>query len=110
MRLELVLWGLTQQTFDQFTVIIVNDGGAYETESITNKYKNRLDIKYTYLNPPSEEYRPSKARNLGLKQTSCNRVMFLDCDTVPSAGLVSAHMQFAEAGVIAVGQIGRAHV
>jgi len=102
-RLELVLWGLTKQTVNQFTVIIVNDGGAYETESITNKYKNRLDIKYTYLNPPSAEYRPSKARNHGLKQSSCNRVMFLDCDTVPSAGLVSAHMQFAEAGVIAVG-------
>ena len=102
-RLELVLWGLTQQTSGQFNVIIVNDGGAHDTESIVQKYQHILNIKYSYLNPPSAEYRPSKARNHGLKLASCNRVMFLDCDTIPSTGLVSAHMKYAEAGVVTVG-------
>jgi glycosyltransferase involved in cell wall biosynthesis len=102
-RLNLVLWGLTQQTNKDFTTVIVNDGGSDDTEELLLSYRYKLKYKYVYLGPPSEEYRPSKARNLGIAACNTDRVIFIDCDVIPLNNLVETHAAFNHNDVIGVG-------
>ena len=102
-RLNLVLWGLTRQTNRDFEVIVVNDGGNDDTKILVDTYSNAINISYAYLGPASEEYRPSKARNLGIKNSNYDRIVFIDCDVIPLDNLISTHSSKVTDDVIIVG-------
>ncbi len=102
-RLALVLWGLTQQTTQDFEVIVVNDGGEDDTKDIIDSYKDVLNIQYKYLYPKSIEYRPSKARNLGIENCTHQRIVFIDGDVIPSSKLIESHAQYSDTDWMIIG-------
>lgn len=68
--LESVFW----QSYSNIEVIVINDGSTDNTETILNKYAER--IRYVYHSNRG----PSAARNQGLKLAEGEFVAFLDAD------------------------------
>lgn len=81
-----LLQSLTQQTYADFEVIVVEDGSAVPCKNITEKYQDRLDIKY-YNKPNSG---PGQTRNYGATRSSGEYLIVLDSDCVLPPGYLQA--------------------
>ena len=73
------LVSLSNQTFKDFEIIIVNDGSTDKTEEVVETFtKEHKDIKVKYFKQNNAG--PATARNLGLKHAQGQFICFLDSD------------------------------
>lgn len=78
---------LLAQSFNDFEMIIVNDGSTDKTSSVLNEYQKKNPNKITIIN--KENGGQSSARNLGLKKSNSEYVIFLDSDDYFEKDLLS---------------------
>ena len=72
-----ILTSALNQTYDNFEVIVVDDGSQDNTGKICEKYKKKYsNFRYIY----KENSGVSDARNLGLKYITGDYVCFWDAD------------------------------
>lgn len=81
-----LLQSLTQQTYTDFEVVVVEDGSAITCKDITEKYQDRLNIKY-YNKPNSG---PGQTRNYGAARSNGEYLIVLDSDCVLPPGYLQA--------------------
>lgn len=81
-----LLESLTRQTFNDFEVIIVEDGSATPCKQVCDKYTGSLAIKY-FMKPNSG---PGQSRNYGVERASGDYVLILDSDVVVPDGYLQA--------------------
>ena len=101
-RLGLALEGYAAQTFRDFEVHIVNDGGSPATAELVDRFRNRLDIYYHYHNAPGR-YHPASARNLGIAQSCGLRTVLSDCDVIPCPNTLAEHDRYGSERVYVLG-------
>jgi len=77
-ELNELLEGLAQQNDVNFEIIIVDDGSPEKLESLAEKFKSKLNLKYFYKSNSG----PAKSRNFGMEKASGNYFIFLDSDTI----------------------------
>ncbi|TVZ55413.1 cellulose synthase/poly-beta-1,6-N-acetylglucosamine synthase-like glycosyltransferase [Lutibacter sp. Hel_I_33_5] len=78
-EIDELLESLTKQDFqDNFEVLIIEDGSTEKSESIIEKYKNQLDIKYFF----KENSGAGASRNFGMEKASGNYFIILDSDVI----------------------------
>lgn len=71
-----------------FEVVIVEDGSSISSESVTDHFKNSLDISY-YFKPNSG---PGDSRNFGMKKAKADYFLILDSDVIlPENYLTEVH-------------------
>ncbi len=73
-----LLQSLTQQTFKDMEVIIVEDGSNLPCESIVHKYAGKLQLRYY----TKENSGPGPTRNYGAEHSQGDFLIFLDSDCV----------------------------
>jgi glycosyltransferase involved in cell wall biosynthesis len=73
--IENTLKSVFLQTFNNFEVIIVNDGSTDKSEEIILKFEDKR-IKYFY----QKNQGASETRNLGIEKSTSNYIAFLDAD------------------------------
>jgi hypothetical protein len=76
-HLHACLSSVLNQTYDNYEVIIINDGSTDTTEEIGNEFVHAND-KFTLIN--IENGGPGKARNKGLDIAQGDYILFLDSD------------------------------
>ncbi len=81
-----LLDSLTRQTYNDFEVIIVEDGSATPCKQVCDKYTGSLAIKY-FMKPNSG---PGQSRNYGVERASGDYVLILDSDVVVPDGYLQA--------------------
>ncbi len=81
-----LLESLCQQTVKDFEVLIVEDGSQRDCKAITEKYANRLDIKYF----KKANSGPGQSRNYGAERAQGNYLIILDSDVVLPDGYLQA--------------------
>ena len=81
-----LLQSLTQQTFHDFEVVIVEDGSKIPCEEIVKKYDSRLDIHY-YSKPNSG---PGQTRNFAAERSNGEYLLILDSDCILPEGYLQA--------------------
>ncbi len=67
---------LTQQTYMQFEVLVIEDGSVKDAKAIVEKYSNALDIHY-YFKPNAGQ---GFARNYGFERAKGDYFMVFDSD------------------------------
>jgi glycosyltransferase involved in cell wall biosynthesis len=73
-----LLESLTRQTFNNFEVIIVEDGSTITSESIVKSFQGKLKLHY-YFKPNSG---PGQSRNYGAEKASKDFFIFFDSDCI----------------------------
>lgn len=87
--LDCTLMGFARQTFKDFEVVVINDGGDDETELVVNKYNSMLSIQYS--KQPNQGR--STARNQGLELAQGEYIIHIDSDRLPDENFVKAHQE-----------------
>jgi len=73
-----LLESLLKQNYNEFEVIIVEDGSQIDCKSIINKFKEKLDIQYFQ----KENGGPAMARNFGIEKAKYGYFIFFDSDCI----------------------------
>jgi len=81
-----LLQSLTQQTFRDMEVIIVEDGSSQPCESVVHKYAGKLQLRYY----TKENSGPGPTRNFGAEHSQGEYLIFLDSDCVLPPGFLQA--------------------
>lgn len=72
--LEQAIDSVLDQTYNNYEIIVINDGSKENVEPILQKYED--DVNYYY----KENGGPSSARNLGIEKAKGDYIAFLDSD------------------------------
>ncbi|MCS7161703.1 MAG: glycosyltransferase [Bacteroidia bacterium] len=75
-ELHELLDSLTQQTWRDFEVIVVEDGSTHTAQAVVERFADKLNLRY--LKQPNRG--PAAARNAGASQSQGEYVIFLDSD------------------------------
>ncbi|MDD2436472.1 MAG: glycosyltransferase [Massilibacteroides sp.] len=101
-----LLESLTQQTFTDFEVVVVEDGSTVLCEQVVKEYDGALAIRYFVI----ENSGPGPARNYGVSQATGRYVIILDSDCIlPSSYLKHVDYSFKQYNADAFGGADRAH-
>ena len=73
-----LLQSLTEQTFNDMEVIIVEDGSSQPCENIVHRYAGKLQLRYY----TKENSGPGQTRNFGAEHSQGEYLIFLDSDCV----------------------------
>lgn len=75
------LKGLENQTRNDFEVIVIDDGSTDYSFKLVKEFKNQSKLSIKLLHQDNSG--PAKARNLGVKHSNGETVIFLDSDCIP---------------------------
>ena len=101
-----LLQSLTQQTFRDMEVIIVEDGSSQPCENIVHRYAGKLPLRYY----TKENSGPGQTRNYGAEHSQGEYLIFLDSDCVlPPNYLQAVEDELTRQGCDAWGGPDRAH-
>ena len=81
-----LLQSLSQQTFTDMEVIIVEDGSSLPCENIVRRYAGKLQLRYF----AKENSGPGLTRNYGAEHSQGEFLIFLDSDCVLPPGFLQA--------------------
>lgn len=72
-----LLDSLVKQTFEDFEVLVCDDGSTDHTKEIVETYKNKLNLRYFF----EENWGgPARPRNIGIQNAKADWICFLDSD------------------------------
>ena len=95
-ELQELLASLTQQTDNEFDVIVVEDGSQHKSDKVVEAFQNKLSIRYFY----KENSGPGTSRNYGCSKSNADFFVFFDSDCVIPSTYMSAlrrEMSFIQA-------------
>lgn len=96
--LEKVLWGFSNQTYNNFEIIIADDGSGMETRNKIDELRNltNLDIKHVWQE--DDGFQKSRILNKAVVASDTNYLIFTDGDCIPKNDFVETHVLNAEKG------------
>src|SRR5690606_2245012 len=77
-EVEELLLSLTQQRQRNFEVLIVDDGSSRRSDTVVDKFRGELDIRYFY----KQNSGPGPTRNFGAGQAGGTYLVFFDSDCI----------------------------
>lgn len=77
-EMEELLSSLAQQTFSDFEVIVVEDGSSIQSQSVVEKYNDRLTIEYLVKTNTG----PGPSRNAGFQKARGDYFVVFDSDCI----------------------------
>ncbi len=86
------LCGLVAQTYEDFSVVVADDGSEEAVADAVAVVSDDLDV--TLVRQEHDGYGAGRARNLGAAQTDADVVVFIDADCIPDPHLVAAHAEW----------------
>lgn len=104
--MQVVLEGLSQQTYPHFEVIVVESGSEIKSDQVVASFKDRLDIQYHLRGNDGQGF----SRNYGLEQAKGDYLIILDSDIIiPSHYLQSVYDHLQKNFLDAYGGPDKAH-
>ena len=71
-----LLFSLSNQTFKEFEVLIIEDGSSEKCESVCDKFQDKLNITYIY----KDNSGPGSSRNFGMEKAGGDYFIIFDSD------------------------------
>ncbi|HET8885330.1 MAG TPA: glycosyltransferase family 2 protein [Salinimicrobium sp.] len=96
--LKKTLWGYSIQTFQDFEIVIADDGSTKETAELIQKFSQDLTIPIVHVWHEDQGFQKSAILNKAIKACSSDYVLMSDGDCIPKADFVAQHMQNRKEG------------
>lgn len=84
--LEKCIDSIIKQTYEDYEIILVNDGSTDNSKKIINEYKNKYSDKIKVINKKNGGL--SSARNKGVSKATGEYILFVDSDDYIEKGLL----------------------
>ena len=109
-KLAKTIAALTHSTYplNLIEVVIADDGSSDNPDEILPLFGSFFEVKYVAQEDLG--YRLSEVRNLGIRESTHDIIIILDCDMLPEPTLVEAYMRFMHVSQKAVLIGGRRYV
>jgi glycosyltransferase involved in cell wall biosynthesis len=101
-ELERVLEGYTLQTFEDFEVVVADDGSGPETKAVCDRYLSRLNL--VHARHEHDGFRAAAARNMGVRASKGAWIVFADGDCVPFPDYLEKHAASRDAASFLAGE------
>ena len=90
--LRAVLDGLAIQRCEDFEVLVADDGSGEETAAVIEEARGkRLGDRLRHVRQADEGFRLARIRNLAVRESRGDRLVFLDGDCIPRPGFIEGH-------------------
>jgi chondroitin synthase len=80
---------------DELEIVVADDGSADDTASVVRTFETELDI--THVRRPDRGHRLAEICNVGLRTAKHPKIILLQSDMMPAAGLVAAYNRWLSA-------------
>lgn len=106
--LDKVLAGIRRLRAPPEEVLICDDGSGPKTGGVIRKWQPRFPVPLRHCWQEDDGWRVARVRNLGIRESSSDYLVFLDGDCIPERHFMEDHRKLAEAGYVVMGD--RSHV
>lgn len=103
-NLELILLGLSKQTFNDFEVIISEDNNSEETEKVIKSFKSQFNFQIKHVSQEDIGFRKTKILNQAILVSSGEYLVFLDGDCVPHKKLLESYNKYLKPNTVCMGR------
>jgi glycosyltransferase involved in cell wall biosynthesis len=99
-----VLEGFRRQTFQDFELLVCDDGSGAETRALVDRYRSEVPFHVEHCWQENTGYRLARSRNNGVRAARGEQLVFIDGDCVPWPDFVARHAQAARPGHFTAGE------
>lgn len=103
LALACVLSGLLNQNDRNFEVIVADDGSRQDTRQVIEDFQKRSNFPIRHAWQPDLGFRLSRCRNLAVKESHGEYLIFLDGDCIPRYDFIHQHRLLSEKRYIVAG-------
>lgn len=96
--LSKVLTAYTVQTFDDFEIIIADDGSNSKTKDVIDSFYSKFKNPILHVWQPDEGFQKCKILNKAILEAKSDYLLFTDGDCIPRSDFVAKHLYFKEKG------------
>jgi len=99
--LEKTLWGLHEQTHDDFEIVVADDGSGETTAAVIERLRDEFaarGVTVRHLWQPDEGFRKCRILNRAIVEATSKYLVFTDGDCVCRADFLAVHAARAERG------------
>ena len=96
--LRKVLHGYSVQTYNDYEVLIADDGSTEETKELIDSFRADYPVKITHVWHEDKGYRRQTILNEAIMKASNEYILFTDGDCMPRKDFVETHANHAEEG------------
>ena len=96
--LQKVLWGLHQQTDDNFEIVIADDGSTEETRNLIDKFNNESHLAVKHIWQEDNGFQKCSILNKAIMASDGEYLILTDGDCIPRKDFIAIHRTHAEPG------------
>jgi len=103
--LRLTLEGFVRQTTHEFELIVADDGSGEQTEALCSEFAARAPFRLRRVWQEDRGYRLAAIRNLAVRNTDRDCVIFNDDDCVPFSDMVERYLEAYRPGYFSIARV-----
>jgi glycosyltransferase involved in cell wall biosynthesis len=92
-----VLWSYGTQTFENFEIIIADDGSTHETQAVIDDFVKDSKLKITHVWQEDDGFQKTKILNKAILKCSADYLIFTDGDCMARQDFVEMHFKMKRA-------------
>ncbi|MDT0559512.1 glycosyltransferase family 2 protein [Ichthyenterobacterium sp. W332] len=96
--LRKVLEGYKHQMYDNYEVIVADDGSGASTKAVIESYQADYPVPLRHIWHEDEGYRRQELLNKVIMQTEFDYILMTDGDCIPRNDFIAVHAKYAERG------------
>jgi len=96
--LEKALWGYLFQDYNNFEIVIADDGSKPATFDLIDRFKKETELKIRHVWHEDDGFRKTIILNKATLEATGEYMIFTDGDCVPRRDFVSVHVKYAQPG------------
>ncbi|HQA73965.1 glycosyltransferase family 2 protein [Flavobacterium sp.] len=96
--LRKVLIGFSIQTFDDFEIIIADDGSTNKTKAVINEFSSVFKYPIQHVWQEDDGFRKSEILNKAILNAKTKYLLFTDGDCIPRNDFVAVHYKYKQKG------------
>lgn len=103
-HLEMVLTALANQSFQDFEILLTDDGSGEDTHSIIQRFRSRIPGGITHYWQENRGFRKCRILNEAIRNSRGEICVFLDGDCVPHRDFIADHWNTRKRGTFGAGR------